>query len=167
LRAVKILSKRQENSHANSESGSSFRKRCKLTYKRNLQKEKFKVTSLEEKTFQSKPSIPFITSSLQIEANRKLGLSSKDTMRVAQRLYEEGLITYMRTDSPNLSQEAIKAARSEVEKLYGKNYLSPEVRQFAAKNKGAQEAHEAIRPAGSEFVHPDKTGLSGRELCSL
>jgi DNA topoisomerase-1 len=91
-------------------------------------------------------------------------MSSKDTMRTAQRLYEEGLITYMRTDSPNLSQEAINAAREMVVKLYGKDYLNPEVRQYSAKQKGAQEAHEAIRPAGSEFTHPDKTGLSGREL---
>lgn len=124
----------------------------------------WKVTSVEEKTFNSKPAIPFITSTLQMEANRKLGMSSKDTMRTAQRLYEEGLITYMRTDSPNLSTEAINAARSMVEDLYGKSYLSPEVRQYSAKQKGAQEAHEAIRPAGSEFTHPDKTGLSGREL---
>lgn len=124
----------------------------------------WKVTSVEEKTFNSKPAIPFITSTLQMEANRKLGLSSKDTMRTAQRLYEEGLITYMRTDSPNLSQEAINAAREMVVKLYGKDYLNPEVRQYSAKQKGAQEAHEAIRPVGSEFTHPDKTGMTGREL---
>jgi DNA topoisomerase I len=128
------------------------------------EKNKFIVQSVEEKTFNAKPSIPFITSSLQMEANRKLGLSARDSMRIAQRLYEEGLITYMRTDSPNLSQEAIKAARDQVVKLYGKEYLHSEVRQFAAKTKGAQEAHEAIRPAGSEFTHPDRTGLSGKEL---
>ncbi len=121
------------------------------------------VTSVEEKKFSSNPAIPFITSSLQMEGNRKLGLSSKDTMRIAQRLYEEGLITYMRTDSPNLSGEAIKAARTMVEELYGKEYLSPTPRQYSAKNKGAQEAHEAIRPAGQEFMHPDKTGLTGKE----
>jgi DNA topoisomerase-1 len=131
---------------------------------KNIDSTTWKVTSVEEKTFNSKPSIPFITSTLQMEANRKLGMSSKDTMRTAQRLYEEGLITYMRTDSPNLSQEAINAAREMVVKLYGKEYLNPEVRQYAAKQKGAQEAHEAIRPAGAEFTHPDKTGLSGREL---
>jgi DNA topoisomerase-1 len=128
------------------------------------EKESFIVQSVEEKTFNSKPAIPFITSTLQMEANRKLGLGSKDSMRIAQRLYEEGLITYMRTDSPNLSQEAIKAARDQVLKLYGKEYLHSEVRQYTAKNKGAQEAHEAIRPAGSEFTHPDKTGLTGKEL---
>jgi len=129
-----------------------------------IEKAEWKVTSVEEKTFNSKPAIPFITSTLQMEANRKLGMSSKDTMRTAQRLYEEGLITYMRTDSPNLSQEAINAARNMVVELYGKDYLNPEVRQYAAKTKGAQEAHEAIRPAGQEFTHPDKTGMSGREL---
>ncbi len=121
------------------------------------------VTSVEEKKFNSHPAAPFITSTLQMEANRKLGMSSKDTMRTAQRLYEEGLITYMRTDSPNLSAEAIKAAREMVVDLYGKDYLFPEARQYSAKNKGAQEAHEAIRPAGAEFMHPDKTGLTGRE----
>ncbi|WP_408097005.1 type I DNA topoisomerase [Peredibacter sp. HCB2-198] len=131
---------------------------------KNIEKAEWKVTSVEEKTFNSKPAIPFITSTLQMEANRKLGMSSKDTMRTAQRLYEEGLITYMRTDSPNLSQEAINAARNMVVELYGKEYLNPEVRQYAAKQKGAQEAHEAIRPAGAEFTHPDKTGMSGREL---
>ncbi len=131
---------------------------------KNIEKAEWKVTSVEEKTFNSKPAIPFITSTLQMEANRKLGMSSKDTMRTAQRLYEEGLITYMRTDSPNLSQEAINAAREMVVKLYGKEYLHPEVRQYSAKQKGAQEAHEAIRPAGAEFTHPDKTGMSGREL---
>lgn len=131
---------------------------------KSIEKATWKVTSVEEKTFNSKPAIPFITSTLQMEANRKLGMSSKDTMRTAQRLYEEGLITYMRTDSPNLSQEAINAARSMVVELYGKDYLNPEVRQYAAKTKGAQEAHEAIRPAGAEFTHPDKTGMSGREL---
>jgi DNA topoisomerase-1 len=123
----------------------------------------WKVISVEEKKFSSNPAIPFITSSLQMEGNRKLGMSSKDTMRTAQRLYEEGLITYMRTDSPNLSNEAIKAAREMVVDLYGKEYLSPEPRQYTAKTKGAQEAHEAIRPAGAEFVHPDKAGLEGRE----
>lgn len=121
------------------------------------------VTSVEEKKFSSNPAAPFITSTLQMEGNRKLGMSSKDTMRTAQRLYEEGLITYMRTDSPNLSAEAIKAARDMVVDLYGKEYLSPEARQYSAKNKGAQEAHEAIRPAGAEFMHPDKTGLTGKE----
>jgi DNA topoisomerase-1 len=128
-----------------------------------LPKKKWIVQSVEEKTFNSSPAAPFITSTLQMESNRKLGLSSRDTMRMAQRLYEEGLITYMRTDSPNLSKEAISAARKMVQDLYGKEYLHSEVRQYNAKNKGAQEAHEAIRPAGSEFVHPEDTGLTGKE----
>lgn len=130
---------------------------------KKLKKEKWKVTSVEEKSFNSKPAVPFITSTLQMEGNRKLGMSSKDTMRTAQKLYEEGLITYMRTDSPNLSKEAINAAREAIEDLYGKEYLSEKPRQFSSKSKGAQEAHEAIRPAGSEFTPPDKTGLTGRE----
>lgn len=124
----------------------------------------YTVQSVEEKQFNQRPSIPFITSTLQQEANRKLGMGARDTMRTAQSLYEQGFITYMRTDSPNLSSEAIRGARSAVEDLYGKEYLSPEPRQFSSKNKGAQEAHEAIRPAGAEFKHPRETGLSGREL---
>lgn len=121
------------------------------------------VKSVEEKDATQKPSPPFITSTLQQDANRKLGLSARDTMRVAQKLYEQGLITYMRTDSPHLSAQAINAARGFVEKLYGKEYLSDEVRQFTAKAKGAQEAHEAIRPAGDSFTHPDEAGLTGKE----
>ncbi len=128
-----------------------------------LKSGKYTVQSVEEKQFTQKPSIPFITSSLQQESNRKLGMSARDTMRTAQSLYEQGFITYMRTDSPNLSQEAIKGARNAVEQLFGKDYLSSEPRQFSSK-KGAQEAHEAIRPAGAEFQHPRETGLSGREL---
>lgn len=124
----------------------------------------WKVLSVEEKDSTARPSAPFVTSTLQQETNRKLGLSTRDTMRIAQSLYENGLITYMRTDSPNLSKQALEAARVCVTDLYGKEYLSPEPRQFTAKAKGAQEAHEAIRPAGSEFVHPKDTGLSGKEL---
>ncbi|MBD65512.1 MAG: DNA topoisomerase I [Halobacteriovoraceae bacterium] len=123
----------------------------------------WKVTKVEEKESKTHPTKPFITSSLQMEGVRKLGMSAKQTMRTAQKLYEEGLITYMRTDSPNLSKEAINGARSSVEELFGKDYLSDKVRNFAAKTKGAQEAHEAIRPAGAEFTHPDKTGLTGKE----
>lgn len=109
------------------------------------------------------PSAPFITSTLQQEANRKFGFSAKDTMSVAQKLYENGYITYMRTDSTNLSSQAINAARNEVENQYGEEYLFDRVRSYG-KAKGAQEAHEAIRPAGSSFTHPEKTGLSGRQL---
>jgi DNA topoisomerase-1 len=124
----------------------------------------WKVTDIKEKESTSRPSAPFITSTLQQDGNRKLGMSAKVVMMTAQRLYEQGFITYMRTDSPNLSQEAINAARSSVEELYGKDYLSDSPRQFKSKNKGAQEAHEAIRPAGNEWARPQDTGLSGQEL---
>ncbi len=128
-----------------------------------LKKGTWTVTSVDERDTYSNPAKPFITSSLQQEGNRKLGMSARETMRTAQKLYENGLITYMRTDSPNLSKEAINAARVCIEDLYGKEFLSEEVRQYKAKTKGAQEAHEAIRPSGSEFKHPDKAGLVGKE----
>jgi DNA topoisomerase I len=124
----------------------------------------WRVASVEEKKQNLRPSPPFITSTLQQEANRKLGLSAKDAMRLAQRLYEEGFITYMRTDSVNLSQEGIDGARSSVSELYGKEYLSPQPRQFKSKSASAQEAHEAIRPAGLNFQHPKDSGLRGKEL---
>jgi DNA topoisomerase-1 len=125
----------------------------------------YKVISVEEKPISRKPAPPFITSTLQQEANRKLGMSSRETMQVAQSLYEQGIITYMRTDSTFLSNQALEAARSCIAKKYGKNYLPPEARSYAGKKvKGAQEAHEAIRPAGTEFIDPDETGLKGREF---
>jgi DNA topoisomerase I len=122
------------------------------------------VTGIEERPVTRKPSAPFTTSTLQQEANRKLKLAARDTMRVAQSLYEQGYITYMRTDSVHLSEQAIAASRGCVEALYGKDYLSPEPRQFTTKSKGAQEAHEAIRPAGSPFRTPKETGLKAVEL---
>lgn len=122
------------------------------------------VTDLEERPVTRKPAPPFTTSTLQQEANRKLSLSARDTMRTAQNLYEQGYITYMRTDSVHLSAQAIAAARSCVEQMYGQQYLSPKPRQYSTKSKAAQEAHEAIRPAGSTFRTPRDTGLSGREL---
>ncbi len=122
------------------------------------------VTDIEERPVTRKPSPPFTTSTMQQESNRKLRLSARDTMRIAQNLYEQGYITYMRTDSVHLSDQAIAAARSCVEKLYGQQYLSPQPRQYTTKSKGAQEAHEAIRPAGSTFRTPQETGLGGREL---
>ncbi|MFP4102527.1 type I DNA topoisomerase [Coleofasciculus sp.] len=122
------------------------------------------VTDLEERPVTRKPAPPFTTSTLQQEANRKLSLSARDTMRTAQNLYEQGYITYMRTDSVHLSAQAIAAARSCVEQMYGQQYLSPKPRQYSTKSKAAQEAHEAIRPAGSIFRTPRDTGLSGREL---
>lgn len=120
------------------------------------------VQSVEEKPVSRKPSPPFITSTLQQEANRKLGMSAKETMQVAQKLYEQGYITYMRTDSNSLSAQAIEAARGRIEAMYGKDYLTPEPRTYKGKTaKGAQEAHEAIRPAGDEMIPPDETKLKG------
>jgi DNA topoisomerase-1 len=129
-----------------------------------LQEQPWTIANLEERASTRKPSPPFTTSTLQQESNRKLRLSARDTMRIAQSLYEQGYITYMRTDSVNLSQQAIAAARTCVEQMYGTNYLSPQPRQYATKSKGAQEAHEAIRPAGSTFRTPQATGLTGREF---
>ncbi|MFM6930550.1 MAG: type I DNA topoisomerase [Bdellovibrio sp.] len=123
------------------------------------------VSDVEEKPTFRKPAAPFITSSLQQEANRKLGLSARETMQVAQKLYEQGFITYMRTDSTFLSNEAINASRDCITTKYGKDYLTPQPRNYAAKKvKGAQEAHEAIRPAGNQFQDPDETGLTGQQF---
>jgi len=124
----------------------------------------WKVTAVEEKPTVRKPVPPFTTSTLQQEANRKLRLSARETMRTAQALYERGFITYMRTDSVHLSDQAINAARSCVADRYGKDYLSPAPRQFSTKARNAQEAHEAIRPAGESFRTPADTGLDGRDL---
>ncbi len=124
----------------------------------------WQVAQIEERPVTRKPSPPFTTSTLQQESNRKLHLSAKDTMRAAQSLYEQGYITYMRTDSVHLSQQAITAARDCVSSMYGAQYLSPEPRQYTTKSKGAQEAHEAIRPAGQTYRTPQQTGLSGREF---
>lgn len=135
------------------------------TLVQDLKSTTFKVSEVEEKPTTRRPAAPFITSTLQQEANRKMGLSSREAMQVAQKLYEQGFITYMRTDSTFLSQEALKAARSCIQKKYGKEYLPTEARSYAAKKvKGAQEAHEAIRPAGTEFIDPDETGLTGTQL---
>jgi DNA topoisomerase-1 len=123
----------------------------------------WRVSKTEEKPTTRKPAPPFTTSTLQQEANRKLGISARETMSVAQKLYEQGYITYMRTDSVHLSEQAIAAARSCVEQKYGTEYLSPKPRQYSTKSKGAQEAHEAIRPAGSSFRTPQETPLTGTE----
>ncbi|WP_280204613.1 type I DNA topoisomerase [Nocardia farcinica] len=112
------------------------------------------VTSAESKPYSRKPYPPFMTSTLQQEAGRKLRFTSERTMRVAQRLYENGYITYMRTDSTTLSESAIAAARSQATQLYGAEYVHPSPRQYNRKVKNAQEAHEAIRPAGDTFATP-------------
>lgn len=122
------------------------------------------VTNREDKQTRRKPAPPFTTSTLQQEANRKYGFSAKDTMIIAQKLYEQGYITYMRTDSVHLSEQAISAARACVREKYGTEYLSPTPRHYSNKSKSAQEAHEAIRPAGSSFRTPQATGLTDREF---
>ncbi len=132
---------------------------------KTLDGKEWTVDEVEEKPISRKPAPPFITSTLQQEANRKLGFTSRETMELAQKLYERGFITYMRTDSTNLSAQAIQGARATIEKLYGKKYLPDEPREYTGKKaKGAQEAHEAIRPAGSAFMAPEEAGLTGGML---
>ena len=128
----------------------------------------FAVTRVEEKPYRRKPYAPFMTSTLQQEGGRKLRWSSQQTMRVAQRLYENGHITYMRTDSTNLSDTAITAARQQVRELYGDKYVPAEPRRYARKVKNAQEAHEAIRPSGDQFATPGAlAGRLGRDEFAL
>lgn len=124
------------------------------------------VASVEEKPYTRRPYPPFMTSTLQQEAGRKLRFSSERTMSIAQRLYENGYITYMRTDSTTLSASAIDAARNQARQLYGDEYVSPSPRQYTRKVKNAQEAHEAIRPAGETFATPDavRRELDGDEF---
>jgi DNA topoisomerase-1 len=124
----------------------------------------FSVKSVERKPYRRSPYAPFRTTTLQQEASRKLGFSAKYTMSVAQRLYENGHITYMRTDSVTLSQTALNAARSQARQLYGADYVPDAPRIYDSKVKNAQEAHEAIRPAGDAFKTPAQTGLSGDEF---
>jgi DNA topoisomerase-1 len=126
----------------------------------------FTVAALERRPSRSSPRAPFITSTLQQEGGRKLRLSAQQVMRVAQGLYERGYITYMRTDSTTLSATAIAAARTQIVELFGDRYLPPQPRTYAKKSKNAQEAHEAIRPAGDAFRTPESLQgeLSGAEL---
>lgn len=126
----------------------------------------YKVAAIESKPYRRSPAAPFTTSTLQQEAGRKLKLSSRDTMRLAQSLYENGYITYMRTDSTALSGEAVRAARAQAADLYGTDAVPDSPRVYGKKAKGAQEAHEAIRPAGTHFRTPDEVAhqLRGREL---
>ncbi|MBB4934728.1 DNA topoisomerase-1 [Lipingzhangella halophila] len=124
----------------------------------------YAVRSVERKPYKRSPYAPFRTTTLQQEASRKLGLSAKQTMQVAQRLYENGYITYMRTDSITLSDSAIAAARDQATRLYGADYLPSKPRVYSSKVKNAQEAHEAVRPAGDSFRTPAETGLTGPEF---
>lgn len=124
----------------------------------------YTVTDVKEKHITQVPAPPFKTSTLQQEGNRKLHLSAKDTMKIAQSLYEQGFITYMRTDSLELSDEGINAAREAAVKLCGPAFIPESPRKYASSAINIQEAHEAIRPAGDVFKTPEETGLSGREL---
>jgi DNA topoisomerase-1 len=130
-----------------------------------------KIAEVESKPFTQRPYAPFTTSTLQQEGSRKLGFGAKRTMAIAQTLYENGFITYMRTDSTNLSDEAISAARSLIGKEFGAEYLPSSPRVYKTKVKNAQEAHEAIRPAGAEFASPttvkDKLGLEAFRLYEI
>ncbi|WP_406726245.1 type I DNA topoisomerase [Streptomyces sp. GD-15H] len=129
-----------------------------------LENTRFSVRSVESKPYRRSPYAPFRTTTLQQEASRKLGYGAKATMQIAQKLYENGYITYMRTDSTTLSDTAIAAARAQVTQLYGADYLPPQPRTYAGKVKNAQEAHEAIRPSGDRFRTPAETGLTGDQF---
>ncbi len=126
-----------------------------------LSSSSFAVRSVEEKPWRRTPHAPFMTSTLQQEAGRKLRFTAARTMRIAQDLYESGYITYMRTDSTTLSEEALNAARTQARSLYGDQYVPASPRRYDKKVKNAQEAHEAIRPAGDAFRTPEATGLTG------
>ncbi|MDW8246086.1 MAG: type I DNA topoisomerase [Sandaracinaceae bacterium] len=123
-----------------------------------LRRATLEVVSIERKPYRRSPSPPFMTSTLQQEAGRKLRFSAQRTMKAAQRLYEAGYITYMRTDSTTLAESAIETARKLISSMYGGEYLPPSPRKYVNKVKNAQEAHEAIRPAGEEWKHPEAVG---------
>ncbi|AWK10407.1 type I DNA topoisomerase [Streptomyces spongiicola] len=129
-----------------------------------LENAAFSVRSVESKPYRRSPYAPFRTTTLQQEASRKLGFGAKATMQIAQKLYENGFITYMRTDSTTLSDTAVAAARAQVTQLYGGDYLPEKPRTYAGKVKNAQEAHEAIRPSGDRFRTPAETGLTGDQF---
>jgi DNA topoisomerase-1 len=129
-----------------------------------LRDRSFTVKSVEAKPYRRSPYAPFRTTTLQQEASRKLGYGSARTMQIAQRLYENGYITYMRTDSVTLSETAVTAARTQVAELFGREYLPDRPRTYQSKVKNAQEAHEAIRPAGDFFRTPAQTGLNSDDF---
>jgi DNA topoisomerase-1 len=124
----------------------------------------FTVSSVESKPLRKRPAAPFRTTTLQQDASRKLGFAPARTMAVAQGLYQRGFITYMRTDSTTLSADAVQASRAQIEALYGAQFLPDAPRTYAGKVKNAQEAHEAIRPAGDSFRTPAETQLSGDDF---
>jgi len=141
-----LAANRQDVLHLNRDGAEALQQR--------LDSATWRVVKVERKPYTTQPPAPFTTSTLQQEANRKLNLASRDTMRVAQSLYEQGFITYMRTDSTTLSDQALKAARAHIDKHYGSEYRPAEPRIYRSKVKNAQEAHEAIRPAGESFRTP-------------
>ncbi len=132
----------------------------------SLAGQSFTVSAVTERPFRRSPAAPFMTSTLQQEAGRKLRFSAQRAMQVAQRLYEQGYITYMRTDSTTLSEQALTAARSQAREMYGDAYVPDTPRRYERKVKNAQEAHEAIRPAGETFRTPEQAArsLTGDEL---
>ncbi len=132
-----------------------------LSLMKTLKDLAYKASEVKTTSITRRPQPPFTTSTLQQEANRKLSLSAKETMNLAQQLYERGFITYMRTDAVFLSKQAIDAGRKEIKRIYGENYVPEKPRAYKNKSKGAQEAHEAIRPAGQKFIHPNDTKLTG------
>lgn len=142
-----------------------------LELRQQIEKSTPIVSSVEAKPFTTKPYPPFTTSTLQQEGVRKLGYAARRTMQVAQQLYENGFITYMRTDSTNLSDEALEGARSLIKNEFGAEFLSEQVRIYKTKVKNAQEAHEAIRPAGAQFTSPDvvrqRLGMEAFKLYDL
>jgi DNA topoisomerase-1 len=145
--------------------------KASMALRERLLKGKASILGIEEKPFVQRPAAPFTTSTLQQEASRKLSFAARRTMQVAQTLYENGFITYMRTDSTTLSDEALGAARSLIEREFGKQFVSPEARLYKTKVKNAQEAHEAIRPAGTNFTPPsvvkEKFGAEAYRLYEL
>jgi len=130
----------------------------------SLRSARYEVDSVESKPYSRRPYAPFRTTTMQQEAGRKLGFTAQRTMSIAQDLYEAGFITYMRTDSITLSGSAIAAARDQVRQLFGPDYLPDRPRLYTSKVKNAQEAHEAIRPAGETFLTPAQTGLTGDQF---
>ena len=133
-----------------------------------LEEATFAVRSVEDRPYRRKPAAPFRTATLQQEASRKLRFSAQTTMRVAQRLYESGYITYMRTDSTTLSESALEAARTQVRQLFGDDFVPAKPRLYGRAVANAQEAHEAIRPAGDSFKTPDELrGELGRDELAL
>ncbi|MGI9548654.1 MAG: type I DNA topoisomerase [Bdellovibrionales bacterium] len=141
-----------------------LKEKAALQLEKKLKDQTWEVSKVDKKKVSRSPKPPFITSTLQQAAYQKLNLSARQTMSFAQRLYENGLITYMRTDSTHLSSEALKGIRTAITSLYGKQEVHDSIRHYKTKSKGAQEAHEAIRPAGRTFKAPEQTQLTGQEL---